>query len=44
LLKPLDARLTRCFPVSMKINSAVNDDEEWCAPVQPAQIQDRLFS
>jgi putative SOS response-associated peptidase YedK len=43
LLKPYDARLMRCYPVSTRINSVVNDDEECCAPMELAQIQDRLF-
>ncbi|MGD1215847.1 MAG: SOS response-associated peptidase family protein [Terriglobales bacterium] len=43
LLKPLDARLMRCYPVSTRINHVVNDDEECSAPVELAQIQDRLF-
>jgi putative SOS response-associated peptidase YedK len=44
LLKPLDARLMRCFPVSTRINHVANDDEECSAPVELAQIQDRLFT
>jgi putative SOS response-associated peptidase YedK len=44
LLKPFDARLMRCYPVSTRINSVVNDDEECCAPVELAQIQAGLFS
>src|SRR5580704_10583065 len=28
LLKPYDARLMRCYPVSSRINHVVNDDEE----------------
>jgi putative SOS response-associated peptidase YedK len=43
-LKPYDARLMRCYPVSSRVNQVVNDDEECCAPVKVAQIQDRLFS
>ena len=43
LLKPFDARLTRCYPISTRINSVANDDEECSAPVELAQIQDRLF-
>lgn len=27
LLKPFDARLRRCYPVSPRVNSVVNDDE-----------------
>jgi len=32
LLKPCDARLMRCYPVSTRINHVVNDDEECSAP------------
>lgn len=32
LLKPLDARLMRCYPVSTRINHVANDDEECSAP------------
>jgi hypothetical protein len=34
LLKPYDARLMRCYPVSTRVNSVVNDDETCTAPVQ----------
>ena len=44
LLKPYDARLMRCFPISTRINHVANDDEECSARVEAAQIQDRLFS
>jgi putative SOS response-associated peptidase YedK len=44
LLKPYDARLMRCYPVSTRINSTVNDDAECSAPVELVEIQDRLFS
>jgi len=43
LLKPFDARLMRCFPISTRINHVANDDAECSAPVGFAQIQDRLF-
>lgn len=43
LLKPLDARLMRFYPVSTRINHAVNDDEGCSRPVESAQSQDRLF-
>jgi putative SOS response-associated peptidase YedK len=43
LLKPFDARLMRGFPVSGRINSVANDDEECCAPVELAEVQNRLF-
>ena len=44
LLKPFDARLMRSFPVSTRINSVANDDEACSAPVELAQIQNRLFA
>jgi putative SOS response-associated peptidase YedK len=43
LLKPYDARLMRCYPVSTRINHVANDDEACSAPVELAQIQNRLF-
>jgi putative SOS response-associated peptidase YedK len=43
LLKPCDARLMRCYPVSTRINSVANDDEECSAPVELGEIQDRPF-
>jgi putative SOS response-associated peptidase YedK len=43
LLRPFDARLMRCYPVSTRINSVVNDDEECSRPVEVVQVQDRLF-
>jgi putative SOS response-associated peptidase YedK len=39
LLRPYDARLTRCYPISTRINSVANDDEECSAPVELAQTQ-----
>jgi putative SOS response-associated peptidase YedK len=44
LLKPYDPRHMRCYPVSSRINHVANDDEACSAPVELAQIQDRLFS
>jgi len=43
LLKPCDARLMRCYPVSTRINHVANDDAECSAPVELTDIQDRLF-
>jgi putative SOS response-associated peptidase YedK len=43
LLKPYDARLMRCYPVSNRLNHVANDDAACTAPVELAQIQDRLF-
>jgi putative SOS response-associated peptidase YedK len=44
MLKPFDARLMRCYPVSTRINHVANDDEEYSLPVELAQIQNRLFA
>jgi len=44
LLKPYDAQLMRCYPISTRINHVGNDDEECSAPVELAQIQSSLFS
>ena len=44
LLKPYDARLMRCYPISTRINNVTSDDEECSARVELAQVQDRLFS
>jgi putative SOS response-associated peptidase YedK len=43
LLKPYDARLMRCFPVSTRINHVANDDEGCSRPVEIAEAQDRFF-
>ena len=43
LLKPYDAQLMRCYPVSSRVNHAANDDEECSRPVELADTQDRLF-
>jgi putative SOS response-associated peptidase YedK len=44
LLKPYDARLMRCYPVSSRINHVANDDEECSRPVEIAKTQDSLFA
>jgi putative SOS response-associated peptidase YedK len=44
LLKPYDARLMRCYPISSRINSVANDDEECSAAVELAETQSRMFS
>jgi len=44
LLKPYDARLMRCHPVSTRINHVANDDEECSRPVESSETQHRLFS
>jgi len=43
LLKPNDAPLMRCYPVSTQINLAANDDEGCSTPVEVSETQDRLF-
>lgn len=43
-LKPFDARLMACFPVSTRVNWTANDDAECSAPVKIAQPQGTLFS
>jgi putative SOS response-associated peptidase YedK len=44
LLKPFDARLMRCYPVSTRINQVANDDEECSQPAEIATVQNQLFS
>jgi len=44
LLKPCDARLMRCHPVSSRVNHVANDDAECSKPVELAQTQSGLFS
>jgi putative SOS response-associated peptidase YedK len=44
LLKPYEARLMRCYPVSTRINHVANDDEECSAAVELAETQRGLFS
>ena len=39
LLKPYDARLMRCYPVSTRINSVVNDDEECARPANSHRLR-----
>lgn len=43
LLKPCDPRLMRCYPVSTRVNSPANDDEDCSRPVEIAQTQKSLF-
>jgi putative SOS response-associated peptidase YedK len=43
LLKPCDARRMRCYPVSTRINSVANDDEECSRPVEIGESQVSLF-
>ena len=43
LLRPYDAALMRCYPVSTRINHAANDDEECSRPMEIVENQNRLF-
>jgi putative SOS response-associated peptidase YedK len=43
LLKPVDARSMRSYPVSSRVNQAQNDDPECSAPVEIVEAQNRLF-
>jgi putative SOS response-associated peptidase YedK len=43
-LRPFEARLMSCFPVSSRVNRTVNDDPECSAPVEITQPQGSLFS
>jgi putative SOS response-associated peptidase YedK len=42
LLRPCDARLMRCYPISIRINNVANDEEECSKPVELAEVQNRL--
>jgi len=44
LLKPFDARLMRCYPVSTRLNHVANDDPEYSRRVEPVQAHNSLFS
>ena len=44
LLKPFDARLMLCYPASTRVNRVANDDAACSAPVELAEVQNRLFS
>ena len=43
LLKPCDAKSMRSYPVSTRVNSPANDDEECSRPVEIVKTQNRLF-
>jgi len=43
LLKPCDARLMQCYPISTQINNVGNDDVECLRPIESAENQSRLF-
>jgi putative SOS response-associated peptidase YedK len=44
LLKPYDARIMRCYPVSTRVNQVANDDVECSTPVELTETQNTLFS
>jgi len=44
LMKPCDPSLMRCYPVSTRINSTANDDEECSRPVEITEDQNPLFA
>jgi putative SOS response-associated peptidase YedK len=44
LLKPCDARMMRCYPVSTRINHVGNDDPECSRSVESMPAQNQLFS
>ncbi len=44
LLKPYDAMLMRCYPVSTRVNNVGNDDAECSRPVEIVEAQNRLFA
>ena len=43
MLKPYNARLMRCFPVSSRVNHVANDDEGCSMPVEHPADQGQLF-
>jgi putative SOS response-associated peptidase YedK len=44
LLKPYDARLMRCYPVSTRINHVANDDADCSCRLELSDTQNQLFS
>jgi putative SOS response-associated peptidase YedK len=43
LLKPYDARMMRCYPVSMRLNHVANDDEDCSQTVEIMQDEKPLL-
>jgi putative SOS response-associated peptidase YedK len=39
MLKPYDARMMRCYPVSGRVNSVANDDADCSRPTQATLVQ-----
>ena len=44
LLKPFDPSVMRSYPVSTRVNSVANDDDQCSRPVEIADNQNSLFS
>jgi putative SOS response-associated peptidase YedK len=44
LLKPYDARVMRCYPVSSRVNHVGNDDEECSRRIELSETQNPLFA
>jgi putative SOS response-associated peptidase YedK len=45
LLRPCDARMMRCYPVSSRVNYVANDDAECAKPIElELAPQGRLFA
>jgi putative SOS response-associated peptidase YedK len=44
ILKPYDARVMRCYPVSSRVNHVGNDDADCSRAVEMAEAQNRLFT
>jgi putative SOS response-associated peptidase YedK len=44
MLKPYDARMMRCFPVSTRINHVANDDADCAKPILEPAPQGQLFA
>ena len=42
LLRPYDAQLMKCYPVTTRVNNVINDDEECSKPAEPAETQGRF--
>jgi putative SOS response-associated peptidase YedK len=43
ILKPYEAQVMRCYPVSSRVNHVANDDEECSRPAEPTETQVGLF-
>jgi len=43
MLKPYDAQMMRCYPVSSRVNYVANDDEACSMPVELVESRNSLF-